>query len=107
MEWKDKPNAEGWWARRTDRDITWHYVDEYRDEEGGTLMHGVYMNELEDFIPIDKFCKPLVIWAGPIVLKTDTCKTCKRSIYEDGGGFCRSRGDLCWIQWMQKQNVQK
>jgi len=58
------PTSEGWWLRdRGDgRTPEWFYVDCFDDGNPPSI----YVNEIEDFIPVEKFTAPLTRWWGPI-----------------------------------------
>lgn len=63
------PDAMGWWARgeatrKGGRNIKWYYVQTFDD---GTPP-SVWVPEMNDFIPVEKFTPSLVWWWGPITV---------------------------------------
>lgn len=65
---EELPLCEGWWARgKGGRQVQWFYVTAFDD---GTPL-SVWINEINDFVPVEKFTTPLTRWWGPITVPFD------------------------------------
>jgi len=65
MELTEKrlPDTPGWWARHRGGRVDWFLVQDVDDVEGGLA---IWASDLEDFVPVARFSRPLVRWAGPV-----------------------------------------
>jgi hypothetical protein len=65
MELTEKrlPDAPGWWARHRGDRVDWFLVLEVDGVEGGLA---IWVNDLEDLVPVAKFSFPLTRWGGPV-----------------------------------------
>lgn len=66
LQEKKVPDAPGWWARKSGRRVKWFRVEEI-DVNGVTQLE-IYIPDLENFVPLADFCKPLTKWAGPVTV---------------------------------------
>lgn len=58
------PDCEGWWLRgKGGFNVKLFFVQGFDD---GTPL-SIWDEDIEDFIPVTKYVKPLVRWWGPIV----------------------------------------
>jgi hypothetical protein len=67
-----EPDTEGWWARgksgrKGGKQVEWFYVSTFDD---GTPP-SIWVAEIQDFVPVYKFSKPLMWWWGPIKVPFD------------------------------------
>lgn len=62
------PTSEGWWARHRDGRIDWFHVESIESEIDGSVYLAIFVSDMWDYVPVEKFSSPLVRWAGPITL---------------------------------------
>ena len=63
---KRRPTGGGWWARLRGGKVRWFQVHALSDAP-----LSIYVDEVENLVPIDRFCSPLTRWAGPVSLEND------------------------------------
>lgn len=62
------PTCDGWWARLRGGTVEWFDVATVENERGGAAYLGIYVDDVENFIPVEQFNSPLTRWYGPILV---------------------------------------
>lgn len=61
------PDSQGWWARVSSNRTEWFFVETFSDAPPS-----IWVEALEEHVPVEKFTKPLMRWAGPVTFDGDT-----------------------------------
>jgi len=58
---KRLPDEDGWWARHRDGRVQWFCVHVPDDSSPG-----IWVSDIEGFMPVTAFTSPLTRWYGPV-----------------------------------------